>query len=363
VVRGQQDGPRRLGTRPDSARIRADVSEFAARPRRRTTSTSSRCRRSPATIVVRAATDMPWYHGPTLLELPRVDRTSSSDDRTLPTCGSRSSWSCVPAVGSDFRGYAGRRRIGTLSPGDPIVVLPAGRHSRIARDRCSDEVRSIAGCRRLGHAAPRRRRRRVARRPDRQHAANPPRVAKTLGRTPGAGSTAAPTIRGALSRQARYAHGPGTRFAGSTALPRRAHARTPRRGPTMAMNDIVEGVARAGAAVGVRPVRAPIAPAARLSSSTTRPVARSPPGRSRPERPRDRHPGRRRARPARRGQTSRSDGRRRRAARVHDAVGVHLRGGGIGCRAAEPAVTHICPPHNGRRNALRFRGRRRDLRI
>src|SRR5690606_30014923 len=55
-------------------------------------------------------------------------------------------WVCRP--GQDFRGFAGTVAAGTVSVGEEVVVLPSGRHSRIARIVTADgELQQAApGC-------------------------------------------------------------------------------------------------------------------------------------------------------------------------------------------------------------------------
>ncbi|MDZ3824524.1 MAG: sulfate adenylyltransferase subunit CysN, partial [Pseudoxanthomonas sp.] len=78
------------------------------------------CRRSAA---------MPWYPGPTLLEALEAApaRTARSDaPLRLPV-----QW--VNRPDPEFRGLAGTVGAGTVAPGDEVVVLPAGRRTRVAR--------------------------------------------------------------------------------------------------------------------------------------------------------------------------------------------------------------------------------------
>ena len=72
---------------------------------------------------------MPWYQGPALLEhLETVDiaATAADADFRMPV-----QWVCRP--NQDFRGFAGTIVSGAVAPGDEVVVLPAGRRSRVAR--------------------------------------------------------------------------------------------------------------------------------------------------------------------------------------------------------------------------------------
>jgi bifunctional enzyme CysN/CysC len=72
---------------------------------------------------------MPWYHGPTLmgyLETVDVDEHLQSRPFRMPV-----QWVNRPNL--DFRGYAGTISSGSIKPGDPVVIAPSGRESRIER--------------------------------------------------------------------------------------------------------------------------------------------------------------------------------------------------------------------------------------
>jgi bifunctional enzyme CysN/CysC len=76
----------------------------------------------------------PWYSGPTLLQHletvePRAEDNAA--DRDAPTFRMPVQWVCRPD--QYFRGFAGTVAEGAIAPGDPIVALPSGRRSRIAR--------------------------------------------------------------------------------------------------------------------------------------------------------------------------------------------------------------------------------------
>jgi sulfate adenylyltransferase large subunit len=81
--------------------------------------------------VVDRSPTMGWYDGPTLLELLEQVEVAYDhpDDRParFPV-----QWVIRPAQGSDYRGYAGQMASGALRVGEEIVVLPAGRRTRIA---------------------------------------------------------------------------------------------------------------------------------------------------------------------------------------------------------------------------------------
>jgi bifunctional enzyme CysN/CysC len=79
--------------------------------------------------VVEQGPHLHWYHGPTLmgyLETVKVD----DDTATLPF---RMPVQWVNRPNLDFRGFSGRIVGGTVRPGDPIRVLPAGTTSTVAR--------------------------------------------------------------------------------------------------------------------------------------------------------------------------------------------------------------------------------------
>ncbi|MGE0054346.1 MAG: sulfate adenylyltransferase subunit CysN [Hyphomicrobium sp.] len=85
--------------------------------------------------LVKRASAMSWYDGPTLLDyLENVDVTGDREQRPLrlPV-----QWVCRP--NSDFRGYAGTIASGTVNVGDPIVSLPASTSAKIARILNGDE--------------------------------------------------------------------------------------------------------------------------------------------------------------------------------------------------------------------------------
>jgi sulfate adenylyltransferase subunit 1 len=77
--------------------------------------------------VVHRSTRIPWYSGPSLLELLE----------TVPLAIERSQASLRFAVQrvvrphQDFRGFAGQIAAGTVRPGDEILALPSGRRSRV----------------------------------------------------------------------------------------------------------------------------------------------------------------------------------------------------------------------------------------
>ena len=72
---------------------------------------------------------MPWYNGPSLLELLE-SLPSSVDTRSEPF---RFPVQRVLRPDHTFRGFAGQIASGTIRPGDKIIVLPSGRSAEVAR--------------------------------------------------------------------------------------------------------------------------------------------------------------------------------------------------------------------------------------
>ncbi len=72
---------------------------------------------------------MPWYNGPSLLELLE-SLPSSVDTRSEPF---RFPVQRVLRPDHTFRGFAGQIASGTIHPGDKITVLPSGRSAEVAR--------------------------------------------------------------------------------------------------------------------------------------------------------------------------------------------------------------------------------------
>lgn len=79
--------------------------------------------------VVNRSQSMPWYNGPTLLEILE----------STPICSSgvsapfRMPVQYVIRPNQDFRGFAGRIASGTIRVGDKITVLPSGKSSQVAQ--------------------------------------------------------------------------------------------------------------------------------------------------------------------------------------------------------------------------------------
>jgi sulfate adenylyltransferase subunit 1 (EFTu-like GTPase family) len=88
--------------------------------------------------VVDASAAMPWYDGPTLLELLETLETAADrnlDERRFPV-----QWVIRPMNDEfhDYRGYAGQVASGFWRAGDEVVVLPSGRRTRVASVETAD---------------------------------------------------------------------------------------------------------------------------------------------------------------------------------------------------------------------------------
>jgi sulfate adenylyltransferase large subunit len=79
--------------------------------------------------IVHRSGAMPWYNGPSLLELLE-SLPSSLDTRTEPF---RFTVQRVLRPDHTFRGFAGQIASGTVRPGDRVTVLPSGRSAEVAR--------------------------------------------------------------------------------------------------------------------------------------------------------------------------------------------------------------------------------------
>ncbi len=79
--------------------------------------------------VVHSSTAMPWYDGPSLLDLLEL-LPPSHQSRTAPF---RFPVQRVLRPDHTFRGFSGQIASGTVRPGDAITVLPSGRTAKVAR--------------------------------------------------------------------------------------------------------------------------------------------------------------------------------------------------------------------------------------
>ncbi len=86
--------------------------------------------------VVERSQAMGWYQGPPLLY--HLEHVHIASDRNLIDVRFPVQWVIrvgghqVRSGGSDYRAYAGQVAGGVVRPGDEVVVLPGGKHSRIA---------------------------------------------------------------------------------------------------------------------------------------------------------------------------------------------------------------------------------------
>jgi sulfate adenylyltransferase large subunit len=77
--------------------------------------------------VVTTSERTPWYRGPSLLHyLETVELNSAT---RFPEFRFPVQYVIRPSL--DYRGYAGQMSAGTVHPGDPVMVLPSGRTSRV----------------------------------------------------------------------------------------------------------------------------------------------------------------------------------------------------------------------------------------
>ena len=82
--------------------------------------------------VVERSEAMRWYEGPSLLY--HLEHVHIASDRNLHDVRFPVQWVIRPGadVDPDYRGYAGQVAGGVLQPGDDVVVLPSGQHTRLA---------------------------------------------------------------------------------------------------------------------------------------------------------------------------------------------------------------------------------------
>jgi sulfate adenylyltransferase large subunit len=82
--------------------------------------------------VVDRSVAMSWYGGPPLLY--HLEHVCIAPDRNLTDVRFPVQWVIRPMTAEhhDYRGYAGQVAGGVLRPGDEVVVLPGGQHTRIA---------------------------------------------------------------------------------------------------------------------------------------------------------------------------------------------------------------------------------------
>jgi sulfate adenylyltransferase large subunit len=77
--------------------------------------------------IVTKSENMPWFDGASLLH--HLETVHIASDRNLTEM--RFPVQLVLRPNQEFRGYAGQMASGVLKPGDPVMVLPSGRTSRV----------------------------------------------------------------------------------------------------------------------------------------------------------------------------------------------------------------------------------------
>jgi sulfate adenylyltransferase large subunit len=107
--------------------IRADFEKFAAQignpPELQFIPLSALC----GDNVVHRSSRMAWYRGPALLEYLESVPVAAADHAV----GLRLPVQYVIRPNQDFRGLAGQLASGAIRPGDPVMVLPSGRETRV----------------------------------------------------------------------------------------------------------------------------------------------------------------------------------------------------------------------------------------
>jgi bifunctional enzyme CysN/CysC len=91
--------------------------------------------------VVHASTNTPWYKGPTLLEFLETVPIASDRNQT----DFRFPVQYVVRPNLDYRGFAGEVAAGVVRKGDPILVLPSRKTSRVASIDTFDGALQSAG--------------------------------------------------------------------------------------------------------------------------------------------------------------------------------------------------------------------------
>jgi bifunctional enzyme CysN/CysC len=90
--------------------------------------------------VITRSQHMPWYDGPTLLE--HLESVDIDDESIAAPFRFPVQW--VNRPNSDFRGFSGRVARGSVRPGDPVLVLPSGRATRVERIVTADGDLDVA---------------------------------------------------------------------------------------------------------------------------------------------------------------------------------------------------------------------------
>ena len=90
-------------------------------------------------VVYDGSASMPWYDGPTLVEVLELATV-----RSAQTVGFRLPVQRVSRPGESFRGYQGTVAGGAVKPGDSVVILPSGMVANVAKIVTFDLVRNAA---------------------------------------------------------------------------------------------------------------------------------------------------------------------------------------------------------------------------
>jgi len=88
--------------------------------------------------VVERGTNLPWYQGPTLLDI--LETAPAAHSETAEKLRFPVQWVCRPQTPEhhDFRGYMGQVESGEVAVGDEVQVLPSGRTTRVREIRLGD---------------------------------------------------------------------------------------------------------------------------------------------------------------------------------------------------------------------------------
>jgi sulfate adenylyltransferase subunit 1 len=94
--------------------------------------------------VVERGANLPWYDGPTLLEILEEAPAAHTEGREALRFPVQ--WVCRPqtAAHHDFRGLAGRVESGELRVGDEVVALPSGQRARVKELLLGEERLEVA---------------------------------------------------------------------------------------------------------------------------------------------------------------------------------------------------------------------------
>jgi len=90
-------------------------------------------------VVYDGKASMPWYEGPTLVEVLELATV-----RSAQTVGFRLPVQRVSRPGESFRGYQGTVAGGAVKPGDSVVILPSGMVANVKQIVTFDLVRNAA---------------------------------------------------------------------------------------------------------------------------------------------------------------------------------------------------------------------------